>query len=54
MERIKDLNENELVELWQQLQSLTHKEVSYQHLLRSLEYWDDSAIGKVEAAAVST
>jgi len=24
--------------------------VSYQHLLRSLEYWDDSAIGKAETA----
>lgn len=126
MEKLEDLNENELVELWQQLQSLTQEEtrdcgdvtllwhlaerlalvnildqaagkreqgqsvgllsvlmaihrdtdpgsklsflewypqtvlpelvnltleeVSYQHLLRSLEYWDDSAIGKAETA----
>jgi len=126
MEKIKDLNENELVELWQQLQSITqeetrdcgdvallwhlaerldlvsildqaagkreqgqsvgllsvlmaihrdvdpgskqsflewypqtilpelanlpNEEVGYQHLLRSLEYWDDSAIGKAETA----
>ena len=30
--------------------NLTPQEVSYQHLLRSLEYWDDSAIGKAETA----
>jgi transposase len=31
-----------------ELANLTPEEVSYQHLLRSLEYWDDSAIGKAE------
>jgi transposase len=126
MEKIKDLNENQIIELWQQLQSLTqeatrdcgdvallwhlaerldlvnildqaadkreqgqsvglltvlmaihrdvdpgskqsflewypqtilpeladlpNEEVGYQHLLRSLEYWNDSAIGKAETA----
>lgn len=33
-----------------ELVNLTPEEVSYQHLLRSLEYWDDQAIGKAEAA----
>lgn len=35
-----------------ELANLAHEEVSYQHLLRSLEYWDDSAIGKVETAVL--
>jgi transposase len=30
--------------------NLAHEEVGYQHLLRSLEYWDDGAIGKAETA----
>jgi transposase len=33
-----------------ELANLAHEEVSYQHLLRSLEYWDDSAIGKDDSA----
>ena len=33
-----------------ELANLTLEEVGYQHLLRSLEYWDDSAIGKAETA----
>ena len=30
--------------------NLKPEEVSYQHLLRSLEYWDDNAIAKAETA----
>jgi len=33
-----------------EIANLAHQEVSYQHLLRSLEYWDNSAIGKAETA----
>ena len=33
-----------------ELAKLPNEEVSYQHLLRSLEYWDDIAIGKAETA----
>ena len=33
-----------------ELANLQVEEVSYQHLLRSLEYWDNSAIGKAETA----
>jgi hypothetical protein len=33
-----------------ELANLPHAEVSYQHLLRSLEYWDDIAIAKAETA----
>ena len=35
-----------------ELANLPNEEVNYQHLLRSLEYWDDSAIGKVETAVL--
>ena len=33
-----------------ELANLANEEVSYQHLLRSLEYWDDIAIAKAETA----
>ena len=33
-----------------ELANLSNEEVSYQHLLRSLEYWDDIAIAKAETA----
>ena len=33
-----------------ELANLPNEEVSYQHLLRSLEYWDDIAIAKAETA----
>ena len=33
-----------------ELAKLPNEEVSYQHLLRSLEYWDDIAIAKAETA----
>jgi transposase len=35
-----------------ELANMPNEEVSYQHLLRSLEYWDDSAIGKVETGVL--
>jgi hypothetical protein len=35
-----------------ELANLPNEDLSYQHLLRSLEYWDDRAIGKVETAVL--